>query len=57
MAWLLVKMCPPGGVWEDQQLPLFIVGHWDHLHISETNGAKKLKVGTVVGICRYYDSV
>jgi len=27
---------------------------WDPPHISETNRARKLKFGTLVGICRYY---
>ena len=35
------------GVWGDQQLPIFILGP---LHISETNGARKLKFSTLVGI-------
>ena len=29
----------------------------DLLHIFKTNGAWKLKFGTLVGICRYYGSM
>jgi len=29
----------------------------DSRHISETNGARKLKFGTLVGIWRYYGSM
>jgi len=28
----------------------------DPLHISETNEPRKLKFGTLLGICSYYDS-
>jgi len=34
--------------WGDQQRPLFLF--WDPLHISVTNGARKLKLGKLVGI-------
>ena len=30
---------------------------WDPLHISETNKARKLKFGTLVGIYEYYRAV
>jgi len=39
-----------GGRWGDQQRPLFIL---DPLHISVTNGARKLKFGTLIGIFAY----
>ena len=48
------KICPLGGVWEEQQPIFFILGP---LHISETNGARKLKFGTLVGIYRCYGSM
>ena len=38
------------GVWGDQQRPILF---WDPLHISVTNGARKLKFGTLVGIYVY----
>jgi len=40
-----------GGVWGNQELPLFILGP---PHIYETNRARQLKFGTLVGICKYY---
>ena len=46
-----MKICPLGDVWGKQELPLFILGT---PHISETNRARKLKFGTLAGICRYY---
>ena len=30
---------------------------WDSLHISETNRARQLKFGTLVGIYEYYGSM
>jgi len=48
--WGPVKKCQLGGVWGNQELPLFILGP---PHISETNRSRKLKFGTLVGICRY----
>jgi len=39
------------GVWGNQELPLFILGP---PHISETDRARKLKFGTLVGIYRCY---
>ena len=45
-----IKICPLGGVWENQELPLFIL---EPPHIFETNRARKLKFGMLAGICRY----
>ena len=47
---LYIKICPLGGVWGDQQRPLFILGP---LYISVTNGARELKFGILVGIYAY----
>ena len=44
-------MCPLGGVWGNQELSLFIFGI---SLISVTNGARKLKFGTLVGIYGFY---
>ena len=46
-----IKICPLGDVWGNQELPVYILGP---PHISETNRARKLKFGTLAGICRYY---
>jgi len=51
--WLPVKICPLGGAWEDQQRPILF---WNPLYISETNGARKLKFGVLVGLYEYYGS-
>jgi len=48
--WLHVKICPLGDTWEDQQ-PHFLF--WGPLYISETNGARKLKYGVLVGLYEY----
>ena len=42
---------PLAGVWGNQELPLFIL---EPPHISQTNRSRKLKFGTLIGICRYY---
>ena len=46
-----VKNYPLGGVWRNQQFPLFTS---EPPRISETNRARKLKFGTLADICRYY---
>jgi len=40
-----MKICLLGGVWGNQEVPLFILGP---PHISETNRARTLKFGTLV---------
>jgi len=42
-----VKICPLGGFREISSSQFLF---WDPLHISETNGARRLKFGTLVGI-------
>jgi len=42
-----VNIYPLGGVWGDQQPHILF---WDPLYIYETNRARKLKFGTLVGI-------
>jgi len=46
--WLHVKICPPGGAWEEQQPQFFLF--CDPLYISEANGARKLKFDVPVGL-------
>ena len=38
------------GAWEDQQSHFLF---WDPLYISETNKARKLKFGVLVGLYEY----
>jgi len=44
-------MCPLWGAWEDHQCPILF---WDPLYITETNGARKLQFGVLVGLYEYY---
>jgi len=39
------------GVWENQELPFLF---WDPLISPKLIDSRKLKFGTLVGICRYY---
>ena len=49
---LYIKICSLGGVWGDQQPPIFIFGP---NHISETNAARKLKNDTLVSLVVIYE--
>ena len=51
--WPHVKVCPLG-VSEISSCQFLF---WDPLHISITNGGRKLKFGTLVGIYAYYSSM